>query len=68
MHYKFAIFDGKLLVTGSYNWTASAERFNQENALFLDEPDIIRRYQARFDQLFNGLMVRAPAYPRASED
>lgn len=31
MHHKFAIFDGKLLVTGSYNWTDSAERFNHEN-------------------------------------
>jgi phosphatidylserine/phosphatidylglycerophosphate/cardiolipin synthase-like enzyme len=24
MHHKFAIFDGKLVVTGSYNWTESA--------------------------------------------
>ncbi len=63
MHHKFAIFDGKLLVTGSYNWTDSAERFNHENALVLDDSEIIRRYQARFEHLFNGretFSVRAP--------
>jgi len=52
MHHKFAIFDGTLLVTGSYNWTDSAEHFNHENALFLDDPAIIQRYQTRFGRLF----------------
>jgi phosphatidylserine/phosphatidylglycerophosphate/cardiolipin synthase-like enzyme len=55
MHHKFAIFDGKLLVTGSYNWTDSAERFNHENALFLDDPAVIQRYQAHFEGLFHGV-------------
>lgn len=54
MHHKFAIFDGKLLVTGSYNWTDSAERFNHENALVLDDRTIIQRYQGHFERLFNG--------------
>lgn len=54
MHHKFAIFDGKLLVTGSYNWTDSAERSNHENALILDDRTIIQRYQAHFERLFNG--------------
>ena len=63
MHHKFTIFDGRVLVTGSYNWTDSAERFNHENALVLDDSEIIRRYQARFEHLFNGretFSVRAP--------
>src|SRR3972149_3619397 len=42
MHHKFAIFDGRVLLTGSYNWTDSAERFNHENALALDDPLIIQ--------------------------
>ncbi len=58
MHDKFAIFDGKLLVTGSYNWTDSAERFNHENALVLDEAVVIRRYQTKFDRLFNGGLAK----------
>ena len=31
MHHKYAVFDGKLLLTGSYNWTRSAARNNEEN-------------------------------------
>ena len=30
MHHKFAVVDGKSVVTGSYNWTKSAAEFNQE--------------------------------------
>ena len=54
MHHKFAIFDGRLLVTGSYNWTDSAERFNRETLIILDEPAIVQRYQVSFEGLFNG--------------
>ena len=54
MHHKFAIFDGRFLVTGSYNWTDSAERFNYENALFLDDPAVVQPYRAHFERVFNG--------------
>lgn len=54
MHHKFVIFDGRHLVTGSYNWTDSAERLNYENVLFLDDPAIVQRYQGHFERLFNG--------------
>ena len=30
MHHKFAVFDSKLLVSGSYNWTRSAADRNEE--------------------------------------
>lgn len=42
MHNKFAILDNKLLITGSYNWTYSAEHFNYENAVFISDPNIIK--------------------------
>ena len=53
-HHKFAIFDGRLLVTGSYNWTDAAESRNLENALFLDDPALIARYGEWFDRQFAG--------------
>lgn len=34
MHNKFAVFDGELLATGSFNWTAAADEKNFENAIF----------------------------------
>ena len=52
MHNKFAIFDGKLMVTGSYNWTNNAERFNYENAIFITDPNVIRQYQKDFDSIW----------------
>ncbi len=58
MHHKFAIFDGKLLVTGSYNWTDGAERLNYENILVLDDSAIVKRYQVHFERLFNSVEAR----------
>jgi phosphatidylserine/phosphatidylglycerophosphate/cardiolipin synthase-like enzyme len=33
MHQKFALIDRSVVFTGSYNWTHSADRFNDENLL-----------------------------------
>ena len=53
MHNKFAIFDKKLLETGSYNWTYSAEHYNCENAIFISDPETIKRYQEEFDGIYS---------------
>jgi len=54
MHNKFMVADGSAVETGSFNYTASAEKRNAENALVIkDEPDIARRYQAEFNRLWN---------------
>ena len=53
MHNKFAIFDHKLLLTGSYNWTETAEHYNYENALFLHDKNLIKEYQAEFDSIWS---------------
>lgn len=52
MHHKFAIFDDRLLVTGSYNWTNSAERANYENLIVLDEPELVARFRQEFHRLW----------------
>ena len=52
MHNKFAIFDGKLLVTGSYNWTNNAEHNNYENAVFIIDPNAIKQYQKEFNAVY----------------
>lgn len=58
MNNTFAIFDGKLLVTGSYNWTEYSEKFNYENAIFIDESDVIGKYKKEFDSLYNEGVVQ----------
>ena len=53
MHNKIAIIDRKVLFTGSYNWSKSAEETNQENLLeFIGEEEIIGIYQERLDYLW----------------
>lgn len=37
MHHKFAIFDGKNIENGSYNWTESASKSNAENCTFFQQ-------------------------------
>ena len=52
MHNKFAIFDGNVLATGSYNWTRAATRENQENILVTDNPKLVAPYVAEFQRLW----------------
>ena len=54
MHHKFAIIDDKILITGSYNWTASAEKRNDENLLiFNNAPDLVKVYRKEFDKIWH---------------
>ena len=52
MHNKYALFDGKVVMTGSYNWTNPASDKNAENCLFMDTPDTIAGYSANFHTLW----------------
>ena len=51
MHNKYAIFDGKTIVTGSYNWTKAATQSNSENCLFFEQPD--KEYSVHFEELWD---------------
>lgn len=53
MHHKFAVVDGRLLATGSYNWTQQAHHGNAENVLVVRDPMAVREYQAAFDALWD---------------
>jgi hypothetical protein len=54
MHNKFAIIDNKVLLTGSYNWTHSAEKLNNENLLIIkDSEELIDKYASEFTKLWN---------------
>lgn len=55
MHHKFMVADQKALITGSYNWTRSAARFNHENILLTYESGVINSFAREFDQLWNNL-------------
>lgn len=54
MHNKFAIIDNNTLITGSYNWTHSAEELNDENLLIIkDDERLIRKFKDKFEELWD---------------
>lgn len=54
MHNKFAVIDGWVLLTGSFNWTASADKRNEENLLIITDNKAIEKYVERFQYLWKG--------------
>jgi phosphatidylserine/phosphatidylglycerophosphate/cardiolipin synthase-like enzyme len=54
MHNKFAVIDGAVLITGSFNWTPTADTKNEENLLIMTDPELIKKYAARFEYLWKG--------------
>jgi phosphatidylserine/phosphatidylglycerophosphate/cardiolipin synthase-like enzyme len=52
MHHKVIILDGGIVLTGSYNFTASAENKNDETLLILRNPELAGLYEAEFRRVF----------------
>jgi cardiolipin hydrolase len=52
MHHKFAIFDGRWLLNGSFNWTRSASRINEENLVVTNDPQQVREFGTQFELLW----------------
>lgn len=52
MHHKFAVFDGRMVTTGSYNWTEESEEQNFDDLIILREEAVVARYRNAFEQLW----------------
>jgi len=52
MHHKFALFDRKFVLTGSYNWTRAAARDNHENMVVVESREVVASFQKVFDDLW----------------
>jgi|SRR5579871_1368979 len=62
-HNKVMIVDRHLVITGSYNFTASAERRNAENVTFIDSGEVARRFLSNWNSRKDAsrtYVVRAP--------
>ena len=55
MHHKFALFDGTVLLTGSYNWTRSAAAQNNENLIVTNDHRLATAFSSLFDRLWEEL-------------
>jgi phosphatidylserine/phosphatidylglycerophosphate/cardiolipin synthase-like enzyme len=52
MHHKFAIADRRAVLTGSYNWTRSAEQYNHENILVTSDQLAVQKFESEFERLW----------------
>ena len=52
MHHKVIIIDGDTVSFGSYNFSNSAERRNDENVIIAHDPALARAFTAEFDKIY----------------
>jgi hypothetical protein len=68
-HHKYALMDfqegdvNPIAITGSHNWSASAESINDENTLIIYDANLANQFHQEFSQRFNDLLT-----PVASDD
>jgi phosphatidylserine/phosphatidylglycerophosphate/cardiolipin synthase-like enzyme len=53
MHHKFALFDQRWLLHGSFNWTRSASEHNEENLVLCNDPTLLKRFEQQFDTMWS---------------
>ena len=54
LHHKFAVLDGREVITGSFNWSPSASFQNDETLLLIRSPLLARHFEAEMDRLWRG--------------
>jgi phosphatidylserine/phosphatidylglycerophosphate/cardiolipin synthase-like enzyme len=52
MHHKVMVIDGELVITGSYNFTRSAEERNDENVIIIMDEDLANAYLVEFTRIW----------------
>jgi phosphatidylserine/phosphatidylglycerophosphate/cardiolipin synthase-like enzyme len=52
MHHKVIVVDERTVITGSYNFTSSAEKDNDENLVIVDDSTLARAYLDEFDRVY----------------
>ena len=53
MHHKFMVIDGKIVETGSPNFTLSGFNKNDENMLIIHDEGIATKFRDEFDTIFD---------------
>jgi len=59
LHHKVIVIDERTVITGSYNFTGSAEKDNDENLVIVDDPNLARAYLQEFDRVYAQAQVPA---------
>ncbi|MDN3608247.1 phospholipase D-like domain-containing protein [Vibrio ostreicida] len=60
MHHKFAIFDQTRMINGSFNWTRSASKYNQEDITLTDDVRFLQSFSMQFEKLWQQFPCHNP--------
>lgn len=52
MHHKFIVIDDITTITGSFNWTHSAQKKNYENIVVIKDSVVTEQYKNEFDRIW----------------
>jgi phosphatidylserine/phosphatidylglycerophosphate/cardiolipin synthase-like enzyme len=52
LHHKVIVIDARTVITGSYNFTSSAEKDNDENLVIVDDPNLARAYLDELERVY----------------
>ena len=53
LHDKIAVIDGGVVLTGSFNWSRSADEKNNDNLLVIFNQDLAGKYLAEFNKIWD---------------
>ncbi len=53
MHHKVFIIDEKIVITGSFNFSASADESNDENVVIIEDPTIAKAFLTEFQRVYS---------------
>ena len=53
MHHKVFIIDEKIVITGSFNFSAGADESNDENVVIIEDPALAKAFMAEFQRVYS---------------
>jgi competence ComEA-like helix-hairpin-helix protein len=62
LHHKFGIIDGKIVITGSHNWTEVANTQNDETLMVIKNQTATAHFQREFERLYQNSVLGVPQW------
>ncbi len=60
LHHKFGVVDGNTIITGSQNWSKTANVNNDETVLIIENSTVVAHFQQEFTRLYNNSSLGLP--------
>jgi phosphatidylserine/phosphatidylglycerophosphate/cardiolipin synthase-like enzyme len=67
VHSKMAVLDGRVVVTGSQNWSVAGNYRNDETLVAIANPVVARHYEREFNRLYSKAVVGLKSLPQAQK-